>query len=182
MDKKAVGSTGEDLACGYLEKNGYKIISRNYRMKFGELDIIAESPDKTLVFFEVKTSGTNRTASCFIENSYPQISGNNVNKSWIIRQLIHIKRLVTKPNNHQTLLKSGNNLATTILPDEANPDDGFIPEDQMSKSKINKFKRVALWYANQHPELVGDKGHRLDVVAIELGEGNYRLRHYRNIQ
>ncbi|KKS82529.1 MAG: hypothetical protein UV58_C0009G0011 [Candidatus Wolfebacteria bacterium GW2011_GWC1_43_10] len=181
MDKRAVGSTGEALACGYLEKNGYKIISRNYCVKFGELDIIAESPDKTLVFFEVKTSKTNRAAGCFLENSYPQISGNNVNKSWIIRQLIHIKRLITEPNNHRAFFKSGNNLATAILPDEANHDDGFIPEDQMSKSKINKFKRVALWYANQHPKLVGNKGYRLDVVVIELWGGGHRLRHYENI-
>lgn len=50
-----LGQLGEDLACEYLVKNKYKIISRNFRQPWGELDIIAVTPDKTLVFVEVKT-------------------------------------------------------------------------------------------------------------------------------
>ena len=50
-----LGKLGEDLACEYLVKKGYKIIQRNYRQKWGELDIIARSADRTLVFVEVKT-------------------------------------------------------------------------------------------------------------------------------
>jgi len=50
-----LGQLGENIACGYLVKNKYKIIERNFQRPFGEIDIIAKSPDKTLVFVEVKT-------------------------------------------------------------------------------------------------------------------------------
>ena len=56
MTKKSeLGKAGEDFACEYLIKNGYKIIDRNFREKWGELDIVAISKDKTLIFVEVKT-------------------------------------------------------------------------------------------------------------------------------
>ena len=50
-----VGQLGEDIATRYLKKKRYKIIERNYREKWGEIDIIAMSPRKVLVFVEVKT-------------------------------------------------------------------------------------------------------------------------------
>ncbi|MEK7162938.1 MAG: YraN family protein [Patescibacteria group bacterium] len=53
--KSQLGNFGENLACGYLVNNGYKIIDRNFRKPWGEIDIIAKAPDKTLVFIEVKT-------------------------------------------------------------------------------------------------------------------------------
>lgn len=55
LDKSSIGKLGEDLACSYLIRRGYRIIDRNYREKVGEIDIIAISRDKTLVFVEVKT-------------------------------------------------------------------------------------------------------------------------------
>ncbi|MBI4097682.1 MAG: YraN family protein [Candidatus Levybacteria bacterium] len=45
---------GEELAADYLKKKGYKIIDRNFRKGYGEIDIIA-TYDNTLVFVEVKT-------------------------------------------------------------------------------------------------------------------------------
>lgn len=54
MEKQEKGKFGEDLACGYLVKKGYKILRRNARSKWGELDIVAKSKDQTLVFIEVK--------------------------------------------------------------------------------------------------------------------------------
>ncbi len=55
---KQIGDTGEDYAVKYLKKNGYKIISRNYRKKYGEIDIIAED-EEYIVFVEVKTRHEN---------------------------------------------------------------------------------------------------------------------------
>lgn len=49
-----VGKIGEDIACAYLEGRGFRIIERNFRRPWGELDIIARAEDKTLVFVEVK--------------------------------------------------------------------------------------------------------------------------------
>lgn len=53
--KSEIGQLGENLACDYLKSKKYKIIERNYRKPWGELDIVALAPDKTLVFVEVKT-------------------------------------------------------------------------------------------------------------------------------
>ncbi len=52
--KQNIGKIGENLACEYLAENGYKILTRNYRKKTGEIDIIAQAKNKTIVFVEVK--------------------------------------------------------------------------------------------------------------------------------
>jgi putative endonuclease len=51
---KRTGKTGEDAAAAYLADAGFRIIERNYRCSFGEIDIVAEDGD-TLVFVEVKS-------------------------------------------------------------------------------------------------------------------------------
>src|SRR2546421_5004905 len=49
------GAQGENLACRFLRKNGYKILYRNFRGRSGgEIDIVCRDDD-TLVFVEVKT-------------------------------------------------------------------------------------------------------------------------------
>lgn len=48
------GRFGENEACRYLMAKGYEIIARNYRSRYGEIDIIARQ-DGTVVFVEVKT-------------------------------------------------------------------------------------------------------------------------------
>ena len=47
------GNAGEDLAAAFLQRNGLKILERNYRFERGEIDLIAEEGDE-LVFIEVK--------------------------------------------------------------------------------------------------------------------------------
>lgn len=54
MNNLAIGNYGENLACSYLKKEGYKIVERNFRIRGGEIDIIALD-GKTLVYVEVKT-------------------------------------------------------------------------------------------------------------------------------
>ena len=49
-----IGIIGEDLACEYLKNNGYKVIERNFRRPYGEIDIIA-TKNGNLAFFEIKT-------------------------------------------------------------------------------------------------------------------------------
>ncbi len=48
------GRLGEDIACEYLVKRGFSIRDRNYRKKWGEIDIIA-TKDNKLHFVEVKS-------------------------------------------------------------------------------------------------------------------------------
>ena len=52
--KQKLGKYGEDFAAEYLKKNKYKILERNYKNRYGEIDIIA-SKNKVTVFVEVKT-------------------------------------------------------------------------------------------------------------------------------
>lgn len=54
MTSKEFGNFGESVACAYLAGKGYKIVSRNYYVKYGELDIVAEK-DNVTAFIEVKT-------------------------------------------------------------------------------------------------------------------------------
>lgn len=51
------GKIGEEEAVKFLKKNKYKIIERNFRTKFGEIDIIAKK-GKEIFFIEVKTRKT----------------------------------------------------------------------------------------------------------------------------
>ena len=57
---------GEDKACEYLRKKGFKIIERNFRKGYGEIDIIAidsSESEKVLTFVEVKTRTSNQFGS-----------------------------------------------------------------------------------------------------------------------
>src|SRR5258708_4045983 len=54
MSTRIVGNKGEDLACKYLQGQGYKILKRNFTIRGGEIDVIARQKE-TLVFVEVKT-------------------------------------------------------------------------------------------------------------------------------
>ena len=52
--KRKFGDLGERIAASHLERRGYKIIDRNYKKPWGELDIVA-GKDDLIYFFEVKT-------------------------------------------------------------------------------------------------------------------------------
>jgi putative endonuclease len=55
------GQLGEEIAEAHLTHRGYTIVGRNFRTRYGELDLIA-TDDHALVFCEVKTriSGSQR--------------------------------------------------------------------------------------------------------------------------
>lgn len=56
MNTRSLGKQGEEIACDYLAAHGYRIETRNYRVRDGEIDIVAVDADGTLVFTEVKTA------------------------------------------------------------------------------------------------------------------------------
>lgn len=81
MNNKILGAAGEDLACRYLERNGYEILERNKSYpKVCEIDIIAKRKNK-LYFVEVKTRKTDAFG----------IPGDAVDK----RKLAHIRQGIT---------------------------------------------------------------------------------------
>ena len=54
---KIYGNIGEEIASNYLQKKGYKIIEKNYKISLGEIDLICldiVNSQKVYVFVEVK--------------------------------------------------------------------------------------------------------------------------------
>jgi putative endonuclease len=118
--KMNLGNEGESFVVEFLKKNGYKVLERNWRRPFGEIDIVAMAGNGTLVFVEVKTMG------------YWQ--------------------------------------------------EGIQPEDQMTRAKMEKFKRAAEAYAGANSKLINDeKGWRCDVAALTKIGNNFFLKHYENV-
>src|SRR5919198_1382450 len=52
--RQRAGQLGERVAARHLERNGYRLVARNYRAREGEIDLVAAG-HSTLVFCEVKT-------------------------------------------------------------------------------------------------------------------------------
>lgn len=54
FERKKLGASGEDLAAEFLLQKGYRILARNMKTRYGEIDILALDR-KTTVVVEVKT-------------------------------------------------------------------------------------------------------------------------------
>jgi putative endonuclease len=52
--RRSLGELGERIAAEHLEKSGFRVLDRNVRTRYGEIDIVAQE-GKTLVFVEVRT-------------------------------------------------------------------------------------------------------------------------------
>ena len=77
MNKRQVGSAAENKVAAFLEKQGVRILERNYRNRSGEVDIIGKA-DGYLVFFEVKYRST-------LKMGYPQESVSIIKQRQICR-------------------------------------------------------------------------------------------------
>lgn len=55
MDRRKKGHHYENVVVSYLEREGFKILERNYYTRFGEIDIVAEKLG-TIYFVEVRGS------------------------------------------------------------------------------------------------------------------------------
>lgn len=56
MDRRERGIRGERYAADFLADRGYDLLARNWRCRYGEIDLIA-TDQETVVFVEVKTRG-----------------------------------------------------------------------------------------------------------------------------
>lgn len=70
LNSRQIGMAGEDRAVSWLLENAYELVSRNYRKRGFEVDIVALDKDGVLRFIEVKTvvKGNEDLASYSIEN------------------------------------------------------------------------------------------------------------------
>ncbi|QQS58852.1 YraN family protein [Candidatus Peregrinibacteria bacterium] len=53
--RRQFGDRGEQIAEHFLLQKGYVLLERNFLVRRGEIDLIFESPERVLVFVEVKT-------------------------------------------------------------------------------------------------------------------------------
>ena len=62
-ERRRRGDQGENAVAAALERRGYRILERQYRCRWGEIDLIAWAPEGVLCFVEVKArSGTGFSA------------------------------------------------------------------------------------------------------------------------
>jgi putative endonuclease len=54
-----LGKLAEEVATAFLEENGFQILTRNFRVRLGEVDIVAKEKD-TFCFIEVKSKSSDR--------------------------------------------------------------------------------------------------------------------------
>lgn len=76
-----IGLIGEKNTVKYLKNNGYRIIQRNFKLKCGEIDIVAKAGNY-ICFVEVKT----RTCNSFME-PYEMVDYNKLKKLFITAQI-----------------------------------------------------------------------------------------------
>lgn len=79
-EKQRIGQIGEDIATKFLVKHGFSVILRNYRKKYGEIDIICHKNTR-LHFVEVKTV-TRGTFQGNLDNYRPE---DNVHPAKLLR-------------------------------------------------------------------------------------------------
>ena len=119
MNRKQTGKLGEDIAAKHLKKQRYKILARNWKNKWGEIDIVAKHK-KRIIFVEVKT----------------------------------LQQSQDKPN--------------------------FLPEDKIDEKKKRQLVKMAQIYLLQNKLSLGIP-HQIDVIAIELIDGEPKIRHLENV-
>ena len=68
--RRELGSAGEQIAAEHLSLRGFQILDRNYRTRWGELDIIA-CDNRQIVFCEVKCRIANRAGRDPLESIHP---------------------------------------------------------------------------------------------------------------
>ncbi|MEK7654102.1 MAG: YraN family protein [Patescibacteria group bacterium] len=161
-NKSEVGKLGEDLACGFLVKKGYKILKRNYWKPWGELDIVAKDPDGVLVFVEVK--------------AMRRLAANT--------DLLHARNEATEKSLNQGERKNFGGADTSSSKAPRRPGletgDALQPEDNLTRAKLIKLKRTAELFVSSRPELVDEeRGYQIDLLAIMLEP--LQISHYENV-
>jgi putative endonuclease len=120
-----IGKLGEEIASMFLMKQGIKIITRNYRTKFGELDIVGKEKKK-IIFYEVKTISRE---NIFQNAKLEYKAEDNINKEKI-RRIIKTANIYLKERfSHETPIFEINGI--TVILDTNN-----------KRAKVNIIKNI----------------------------------------
>lgn len=175
-----IGNLGENIACNFLEKKGFKIIERNYRKKWGEIDIIAQSFNNTSSAQFGKNRGKKRNKSYlltkissvfpavragvlhFVEVKAVSVSSNVFTESDSVSRENRVRRntIFHNKNNvtRETITNNYNN-------DYDNKDVWFQPEDNVHPRKQNRLRKAIQSYLLQ-PRIPEDIEWRFDIIAL----------------
>ena len=142
-----IGEIGESLAIRYLLNNKYKVLSRNYRETWGEIDIIAKDRDGALVFVEVKTMRTHIDANMFHANVKQQSIDSGLkpedNLSW--SKLNKVKRTAyLYANSHPELINDDKGWRIDLIAIEINHQNPELlkPTELKEHSIIRHYKGI----------------------------------------
>lgn len=123
---KEIGKLGEDLSVKFLVGKGFKIISRNYLKKWGEIDIVSRETNGKLHFVEVKTVSYETRS---------QLKQAVKNKTWRPEENVHYAKIQRLNRAIESWLLENqisedwqiDVLAVRIVPDEKFATVKFIP-------------------------------------------------------
>lgn len=116
------GRYGEELACDYLKRKGYRILCRNYHSRWGEIDIIART-DTYIVFAEVKTRAPGAIAP-------PQDAVSRAKQKKILRTALQYLSLFPQPLQPRfdvLALTLGGRPAVHHIENAFGAEDGYAP-------------------------------------------------------
>ena len=184
--KQKIGQIGENLAVRHLKNLGFKILDRNYRKKWGEIDIIAEidkassifqkflHPKKILHFIEVKSV----SAETFQQQEFlnkinvsqvPQKSSfqivkqnvQNVSRETFTPLETHIKTL----RNQEFKTKPPYGSSSIITENSAKFLIGLMPEENVHFWKKRRLAKTINTYLAEK-NISQDIDWQIDVMAI----------------
>lgn len=61
-ERKALGDRGEAAVAAWLQARGFRLLERQFRCRYGEIDLIVRAPEGTVCFVEVKSRSSSRFA------------------------------------------------------------------------------------------------------------------------
>lgn len=138
-----IGKIGENIACEYLESKGYKIIERNFRRKWGEIDIVCK-----------------KRSDIFNTNNKQVI-----HKPVLKRALTYFKNVLCRTNNDPIDTIFENKIVFVEV--KTLKSENLNPEDNVTQSKQKKLIRTCELYLVDK-KFDPDVDWQIDVIAIKL--------------
>ena len=145
-----VGALGEELVVQFRVKRGYKMLDRNYRRPWGELDVVAERKGK-IHFVEVKALSRN-------------VSDETSRKG--VSLFKHAQALVSSETSRERSLR----YVTSKV-----PKDRFRAEDSVGPHKLKRLSRIIQTYL-MGKHVSDETSWQFDVATVLLDEETKRAK------